>query len=77
MDTKNHKSFIPSGVRGEHDYFVISSGIFILVVSLHFLRIFYGWDLYVGDFLVPNILSWVAILVAGYMSYEGLKYSKK
>ncbi|OGZ60666.1 MAG: hypothetical protein A2919_02080 [Candidatus Spechtbacteria bacterium RIFCSPLOWO2_01_FULL_43_12] len=77
MDTKKHKSFASSGLRGEHDYFVISSGVFLLVGFLHFLRAFYGWELLVGDITVPNVVSWFAVFVAGYMAYTGFKYSKK
>ncbi|MEX2144856.1 MAG: hypothetical protein WD712_00540 [Candidatus Spechtbacterales bacterium] len=77
MPDKKHKSFRFSGVRGEHDYFMVATGIFILVVSFHFLRLWYRIDVRVGDYVVPNLISWIAVAVAGYMAWEGFKYSKK
>lgn len=53
-------------------YFKISGLIFLSVAILHFLRVINGWDIYIGTFLVPNILSWAAIILVGYLGYHAL-----
>jgi len=35
-----------------------------------------GWPADIGGFVVPMWLSWVAVPLAGYLAYHGLKIKK-
>jgi hypothetical protein len=37
----------------------------------------YGWDPVVEGWTVPKWLSWVALIVSGYLGYEGLRLAIK
>ncbi len=47
--------------------------IFLIISILHLLRIVNGWPASIGAFAVPIWLSWVAVAVAGFLAYHGLK----
>lgn len=48
-----------------------ASAIFLAIAVLHGLRIFYGWPAVIGGWVVPMWLSWVALVIAGYLAYQG------
>ncbi|MBI2819781.1 MAG: hypothetical protein HYX73_07365 [Acidobacteria bacterium] len=51
--------------------------LFSLIGLLHLLRLVFGWEAIVGGLIVPMWISWVAILVTGYLAYEGLRLGKR
>jgi hypothetical protein len=55
---------------------LIAGLIFLAVVILHLLRIVLGWSAVIGGWAVPQWVSWLAFLVAGYLAYEGLRLSR-
>ncbi|MBI2611001.1 hypothetical protein HYW60_03660 [Candidatus Kaiserbacteria bacterium] len=57
-------------------YFKVSSGVFALVALLHLARVLFGWDAVIGGWMVPMWLSWVALIVAGYLAYSGYTLQK-
>lgn len=61
----------------EKTYLSTVSVIFSIIFVLHLLRLFLGWSAMIGEWDVPIWLSWVAIIVAGYLAYTGFKFSKK
>ncbi len=58
-------------------FYLTTTAIFSAIAILHLLRIFYGWHAVIGGWIVPMWLSWVAIVVAGYLVYIGFKLGKK
>jgi hypothetical protein len=53
--------------------FVLLAGIIFAIVAVcHLLRIFMGWPIVVDTWTVPMWLSWIALVVAGGLSYFGL-----
>ena len=50
---------------------------FSLIGLLHLLRLVFAWEANIGGLIVPMWASWVAILVAGYLAYEGLRLGKR
>ena len=56
-------------------YMKLTGTIFLIIALVHLLRAILGWPVMVGSMMVPVWASWVAFLVAGYLSYQGL--SKK
>jgi len=58
-------------------FFSISAAIFFLIAILHVLRLIYGWEAVIGNWEVPFWVSWIALIIAGYVSYQGFQFSKK
>ena len=53
--------------------FVLLAGVIFAIVALaHLLRIFMGWPILIDHWTVPMWLSWIALVVAGGLSYFGL-----
>ena len=61
----------------QKDFALIAGMIFLLISVLHSLRIMYSWPAMIGDMEVPMWASWVAIGVALYLAYIGIKIGKK
>lgn len=58
-------------------YFLTTAIIFLIITVLHILRLVLGWNAVIGEWEVPFWLSWIALVLAGYLSYTGLKFSGK
>ncbi len=43
--------------------------IFIVIAVLHLFRAFAGWNANIGLWQIPIWMSWVAVVVAGYLAY--------
>jgi hypothetical protein len=50
----------------------IAGTIFALVALLQALRIYMGWPVVIGGWSAPMWVSWIAVFVAGGLSYFGL-----
>ncbi|PJA32935.1 MAG: hypothetical protein CO185_01130 [Candidatus Zambryskibacteria bacterium CG_4_9_14_3_um_filter_42_15] len=57
----------------QKNFNVIVGTVFLIVAVAHLLRVFYGWSANVSTFEIPMWWSWVGVLLAGYLSYSGLK----
>ncbi len=55
------------------NYHTVVGVIFSVVTVGHVFRLINGWVVNVGPWTVPMWVSWVAIVVAGYLSYTSLK----
>jgi hypothetical protein len=53
-------------------FHLIAAVIFALVALLQALRIFMGWSVVIGGWSAPMLVSWIAIVVAGSLSYFAL-----
>jgi hypothetical protein len=51
-------------------YFLVAGIIFTLVALFHLVRIFAGWPVIIGDWSVPEWVSWVALIVAGGLAHK-------
>ena len=58
-------------------YLTITAIIFLVIAILHLFRIILGWSPVVEGWTVPMWLSWVALVVAGWLGYEGLRFARK
>jgi hypothetical protein len=47
--------------------------VFAIVAVVHMLRLFLGWPVVIGTWAAPTWLSWLGCLVAGTLSYSGLR----
>ena len=53
-------------------FHLIAGTIFALVALLQVLRLYMGWSVVIGGWSAPMWLSWIAIVVAGSLSYLAL-----
>ena len=58
-------------------YFGVTSFLFAVIAFAHLLRLFYHWRVQFGSVLVPVWISWVAMIVLGYLAYTGYKLRSK
>jgi len=58
-------------------YLKAAASIFLLIAILHLLRLIFGWEAVFEGWSVPQWLSVVALIVAGYLAYEGFRLSRK
>lgn len=56
-------------------YTRLTGTIFLIIAVLHLIRIVYRWNAVIASWSLPMGLSWVALVVAGYLAWWGL--SKK
>jgi hypothetical protein len=52
-------------------YSLISGIIFSLVALLHALRLLRGWQVTIGDMMVPLWVSGIGLAISGFLAYEG------
>ncbi|MBI1984731.1 MAG: hypothetical protein HYS60_01310 [Candidatus Wildermuthbacteria bacterium] len=58
--------------------FLSAAGAIFLVISLlHLARAVFGWNAIIGGWAAPLWLSWLGLLVAGYLAYQAFTLSKK
>ena len=54
------------------------SGVVFSVVSLaHLARIAFDWDLVVGSFFAPGWISWLGIVLTGYLAYSSFHFARR
>ena len=51
--------------------------LFSLIGVLHLLRLVYGWEAVIGGWVVPMWISWPALLIAGFLAYEGVRLGRR
>ncbi len=54
----------------------VASVIFGIVAIVHLLRVASSWSLVIENFAVPMWVSYLAVILIGYMSYQGCKLAK-
>ena len=54
-------------------YASASGIVFAVVAILHLIRLIAGWEFRVDGWDAPSWISLVALAVAGYLSYQGLR----
>jgi len=54
---------------------LITATLFSLI-ALHVLRLLRGWQVTIGNVVVPLWVSWIGLAIAGYLAYQGVKLSR-
>jgi|TARA_B100002003_G_C13814691_1_gene401391 hypothetical protein len=55
----------------------LSGLMFLFVFLVHLTRVFDGWDIFIGPWLMPVWVSYIVILVAGYLTYHSFEVLRK
>lgn len=50
---------------GHKQYCVVSGTLFALIALAHLLRIVYGMPVQIDDYVVPMLVSWIALIIPG------------
>lgn len=58
-------------------FLLVCSSLFTLIAVVHALRLMYGWRVTLGEWTIPVWVSWVGLLIAGYLAYEGFRLTRK
>lgn len=58
--------------------FALTAGIVFLLIALaHLLRIVFGTPVVVQDIPIPVWASGIAVVITGFLSYEGFHFARK
>ena len=58
----------------EKTFVATAAVIFGIVALLHLLRLVIGWSVVIEDWTVPMWFSWIGLVVAGALSYFGMRH---
>jgi len=62
---------------GQKTFSLVVGLIFLLIAIMHGLRLAFRWEVVLNGWSVPMWVSAVALLIAGYLAFEGLKLGKR
>ena len=57
----------------QRSFLLVSAIVFALVFLLHVLRLVYGWSAMIGGWTVPIWVSWIGVVVSGFLAFEGFR----
>ncbi|MGH9021478.1 MAG: hypothetical protein ACRDV0_10805 [Acidimicrobiales bacterium] len=66
---------LPLTSPSERTLLILSGILFLVVALLHLARLAFGLDLALGTFEIPLWLSWVGVIVTGYLSYASFHFA--
>jgi len=58
-------------------YFLTVALVFSAIGIMHALRLWFAWEGIIGGWMVPQWLSWVAVIVALVLAWQGFSFSKR
>ena len=61
----------------QRTFSLTAGAVFLLIALAHVVRVALSAEWIVEGFTVPLSVSWVAMLVAGYLAYEGFRLARK
>ena len=64
-------------IMGPKSFSITAGAIFLIIALLHALRILYGWEAVIGGLKVPTWISWIALVISGYLAYAGLSLGRR
>ncbi|MFQ5620811.1 MAG: hypothetical protein ACE5FT_03135 [Candidatus Nanoarchaeia archaeon] len=54
----------------------VNGALFLIIAVLHIFRLLNDWNVIVADVTIPLWLSYVAVLVGGYLAYQNWNQAK-
>ena len=54
-----------------------AGSIFLLVALLHALRLLFGWPAIISSWPVPMWVSWVGVVLAGFLAYSAFRQKRR
>ena len=62
---------------GQKNFSLVAGLFFLLVAIMHALRLALGWHVTFNGRIEPMWVSWVALVIAGFLAYEGLRLGRR
>ncbi len=56
---------------------LVAGLIFLVIAVLHIFRLTFRWEAVLNGRAMPIWVSWVALLIAAYLAYEGLRLARR
>lgn len=56
---------------------MLAAAVFGVIALVHLIRAVFGWEAIIGNFNVPVYFSYIAFIVAGYLSWHMYNSSRK
>jgi len=73
-----HYVWKQGGTRMSQKVFLLTAGaVFVLLALGHLLRILFGVAFVVYDIPVPMWVSGIAVVITGYLAYQGFRLARK
>ena len=60
----------------QRTFSLITSVLFFLVALLHAVRLLRGWQVTIEGAVVPIWISWIGLVIAAYLAYQGFLLRK-
>jgi hypothetical protein len=61
----------------QKNFSLVAGFIFLLVAVAHALRLVLGWHVTFSGWTVPMWVSWIALVITGFLAYQGLRLSRR
>jgi hypothetical protein len=58
-------------------YGLVTGVLFAALTVVHVLRLVYGWESVIGGWTVPLWVSWIAMVVAALLAWQGFRLAKR
>jgi hypothetical protein len=55
---------------------LIAAAVFLLIALGHAIRLLFSWHVTVESVVVPVWISWIGLVIAGYLAYQGFLSSR-
>ena len=60
----------------QRTFSLVTSILFFLVALLHALRLLQGWQVTIGNVVVPLWVSWIGLVIAVYLANQGFRLAR-
>jgi uncharacterized membrane protein len=60
----------------QRTFSLITAVLFFLIALLHAARLLRGWQVTIEGAVVPIWISWIGLVIAAYLAYQGFLLSK-
>lgn len=70
---KAYRSREEVGDMKQKTFFQVSGLIFTTVAVLHLMRLLLGWEVVMGNYVIPMWASYLALPLAAYLAYSAYK----
>jgi hypothetical protein len=60
----------------QKDFTMVAKVLFSLIAVAHLMRSVLGWPVEINDMSVPVWISYIAVVLFGYLAYSGYKLTK-
>ena len=67
---------LPIQSPSERTLLWVAGVIFLVIAVAHLMRLMFNIHIILGDFLVPQWISWVGILLTAYLSYASFHFAR-